>query len=428
MSLKYLTEPLNFRNFYRYIVPGGGTGGVTMFTAEQLRHTNAEIVYLDFSTASMKIAQRRARARKLENIVWVHSWIEGARFLGLGLFNDFSCSGVLHHLKSPVYGLNVLKDQLTTDGGMYIMVYGQYGRSGVYQIQELMKYINTNLHEIQKEIKNTDLTISDLPKRNWFMKKPMNINDHKHGDIGLYDLCLHKRDVAYSMKTLFQWLQNCGLHFIDLDSIKRKYTLKLRHQTDFGQTMKRSLSRLDLSQQLHITEIFKGSLIKQDFYASKIKSSEANLFDPSNVLYTYGNPRNLRKSILDGKSIKIVANQTVFEAKVTLINVNQRLESIARKDWHHSGKDIIPLTYERNEFSHFLIEQVSHSNRGVKLKDVWSEYKKKFNTSVSDENLIKLSKDFYDSVKDTGMLLLKKRHVNPFPMTCFMSYYMISPY
>ena len=78
---------------------------MTVFVSEQLRHTNAEIIYLDFSLTSMNISQRRARARKLENIIWIHGWIEDVRYLGLGLFNDFSCSGVLHHLKSLINGL-----------------------------------------------------------------------------------------------------------------------------------------------------------------------------------------------------------------------------------------------------------------------------------------------------------------------------------
>ena len=208
--------------FYRFIVPGGGTGGVTVFAGEQLRHTNAEIVYLDFSSTSMKISQRRAQARKLENIIWIRSWIEDVRFLGLGLFHDFSCSGVLHHLKSPLYGLNILKDQLTNDGGINIMVYGQYGRTGVYQTQKLMKLINTNLHEIKKEIKNTNITLSILPEKNWFANGNLNINDQHAGDIGLYDLFLHKRDVAYSMKTIFDWLENSGLHFIVFNSIPAK--------------------------------------------------------------------------------------------------------------------------------------------------------------------------------------------------------------
>ena len=94
------------------IVAGGGTGVVTVFMGEQINHTNGEIVYLDLSIASMRIAQKRAQIRCLRNIIWIHNWIEGLRFLGLGLFEELQCSGVLHHLKRAVYGLNILKDAL----------------------------------------------------------------------------------------------------------------------------------------------------------------------------------------------------------------------------------------------------------------------------------------------------------------------------
>ena len=41
---------------------------------------------------------------------------------------------------------------------------------------------------------------------------------------------------------------------------------KLRHQTYYSQYMMKKLSRMHLSQQLHITELLKGFIIKQDFY------------------------------------------------------------------------------------------------------------------------------------------------------------------
>ena len=55
-----------------------------------------------------------------------------------------------------------------------------------------------------------------LPEKNWFVAKVsgsrLNIHDHRAGDIGIYDLFLHKRDVAYSIETLFLWLDKAGLH------------------------------------------------------------------------------------------------------------------------------------------------------------------------------------------------------------------------
>ena len=90
--------------------------------------------------------------RKLQNIIWVHDWIEGLRFLGLGLFDTLECSGVLHHLKSPILGLNLLKDALFCKGGLSLMVYGKYGRTSIYHMQHIMTMVNSN-----QELTNEDI-------------------------------------------------------------------------------------------------------------------------------------------------------------------------------------------------------------------------------------------------------------------------------
>ena len=53
----------DYQDRFRVLIAGGGVGSSTMFLAEQLNHTNAEIVYLDLSPASMAIAQQRAKIR-----------------------------------------------------------------------------------------------------------------------------------------------------------------------------------------------------------------------------------------------------------------------------------------------------------------------------------------------------------------------------
>ena len=57
------TGKATFRDGFRVLVAGGGTGDTTIFLAEQLRETDAEIVHLDFSSASLAIAQGRAAIR-----------------------------------------------------------------------------------------------------------------------------------------------------------------------------------------------------------------------------------------------------------------------------------------------------------------------------------------------------------------------------
>ena len=90
----------NFENNFRILLPGGGTGNSVNNLGEQLNHTNAEvnqslwdlkqlilnhqIVYLDFSRASMKVAQRRAKTKGLTNIRWFYDKIENIPKLNLG--------------------------------------------------------------------------------------------------------------------------------------------------------------------------------------------------------------------------------------------------------------------------------------------------------------------------------------------------------
>ena len=110
--------------------------------AEQLNHTNSEVVYFDFSKSSMSIAQLKVRWRGNLKIVWVIDWIESIPRLGLGYFDFTVSTGVLHHLKKPQHGLRVVNDAQTEYGGAEFMLYGKYGRTSIYQIQELMRIIN----------------------------------------------------------------------------------------------------------------------------------------------------------------------------------------------------------------------------------------------------------------------------------------------
>ena len=92
--------------------------------AEQLNHTDSEVVYLDFSTSSMSIAQYRAKMRGWLKIVWVIDWIESIPRLGIGSFDLVASTGVLHHLKNPQKGLSIVSTTQLPHGGAEFMVYG----------------------------------------------------------------------------------------------------------------------------------------------------------------------------------------------------------------------------------------------------------------------------------------------------------------
>jgi len=157
----------DFRHGFRALVAGGGTGDATVYLAQQLAGTDAAIVHLDVSTASIDVARRRTRQRGLEQDVY---WIEGSLLdlpsFGLEPFDYVNCSGVLHHLDNPAEGLAALVSVLKDDGALGLMLYGRYGRLGVYQMQELMRLVNRGEQHPQEKVNNAKETFAALPISN----------------------------------------------------------------------------------------------------------------------------------------------------------------------------------------------------------------------------------------------------------------------
>ncbi|MGZ8197218.1 MAG: class I SAM-dependent methyltransferase, partial [Burkholderiales bacterium] len=156
----------SFQNHFRCLVAGGGTGDAAIFLAEQLRGTNAEIVYLDMSEASRRIAEQRAQTRGLENIQWVTASLLDIPKLGLGTFDYVNCSGVLHHLPEPKEGLQSLASVLREGGALFLMLYGRYGRRGVYDMQEIFQMLLPEAMAAQEKIDAARAVLAQLPPTN----------------------------------------------------------------------------------------------------------------------------------------------------------------------------------------------------------------------------------------------------------------------
>ena len=146
-----------------------------MFLAEQLRHYNGEVIYLDFSHQSMAISQERAKIRKLKNIIFIHDWIESIGKLGLYKVSYIQTSGVLHHLKNPNLGVKRMKDILDFPGGMNVMLYGKCGRAHIYQIQRVFKIIlnstygGKKVETFEEKLRISKYMLQILPSSNWLM-------------------------------------------------------------------------------------------------------------------------------------------------------------------------------------------------------------------------------------------------------------------
>ena len=198
---------------FRALVAGGGTGDAAIMLAQHLASAgarDAEVVYLDMSTASRRIAEARAVARGLPNMRFVTGALEEVAALASGPYDYIDCCGVLHHLASPEAGLRALATQLARSGGLGLMLYGTYGRSGVYPVQEALAQLVDDLPDAER-LAAAQRLIAGLPDTHLLKRNPL-VNDHRKGnDAHLYDLLLHRRDRSYRVPELAALLSTAGL-------------------------------------------------------------------------------------------------------------------------------------------------------------------------------------------------------------------------
>lgn len=287
----------SFQKGFRALVAGGGTGDATIFLAEQLRHTDAQIVHLDMSEASIALAKERAQIRGLGNISWVHDSLLNLPALAaqLGKFDYINCSGVLHHLADPDLGLKALLSVLKEGGAIGLMVYATTGRIGVYQMQALMRLVNGDETDAQRKIANTRDILASLPPGNWFKRSEELHHDHKAGDAGIYDLLLHSQDRSYSVGELFDWLgdgeRGHGLHLAFTD-VQRGRAPYLPHMVLGSKppAMAAALRQLPLRQQYEMAELMGGSIITHSLYLTRSAACTAPYGDTDYVPFYYHEP------------------------------------------------------------------------------------------------------------------------------------------
>lgn len=207
----------DFSRPFRALVAGGGTGDAAIMLGQQLADVGAkaaEVVYLDWSTASRAVAEARAAVRRLTNIRFVTGSLLEVESLGLGRFDYIDCCGVLHHLPDPPATLKALVSSLAEDGGMGLMLYGRLGRIGVYPTQAVLRALKRDGDDVPTQIATAKKLLAQLPATNWLKRNPF-VTDHiVEGDPGIYDLLLHARDRAYDVTEIDELARDAGLRVV----------------------------------------------------------------------------------------------------------------------------------------------------------------------------------------------------------------------
>jgi SAM-dependent methyltransferase len=258
---------LNFMRPFRALVAGGGTGDACIMLAQQIadRRCPGEVVYLDISTASRAICEARAKARGLRNINFITGSLLDLPSMAIGQFDYIDCTGVLHHLPDPAAGMRALASVLHPEGGLGVMLYGEYGRSGVYPLQELLRTLAPPSMAMEDRIAMSKRLIRFLPTTNLFRRNPY-LNDHvTGGDAGLYDLLLHSCDRAFTVPEIGTMAQQSGLRVVAfLEPVRYEPATYMSDPI-----IARQASSLPLIERAAFAERLAGNLRTHVFYATR---------------------------------------------------------------------------------------------------------------------------------------------------------------
>jgi SAM-dependent methyltransferase len=246
----------------RILVAGGGTGQHTYWLSRQLEHYGYEyeIIHFDLSPSAIKTAQHILGRYSIKNVKFVlGSLLELDKFK-LGKFDYIDCYGVIHHTADPSNALTQLSNSLEDDGGMGIMLYGKYGRQGVYRMQEIMKLTQGGLDEKISFFKEL---IESVPHSNPFRGEAPEYQvkeGFQSSDENIVDTILHVQDIPFTVDAIYDLCNQAGVkvieflhqysydpasYFKDKDSscLKKILSMQKRSQYSFGELMCSSITR-----------------------------------------------------------------------------------------------------------------------------------------------------------------------------------------
>jgi len=188
------------------LIAGCGTSQAARYA---LREPKARITAIDVSDTSLRHTRELQRKYNLQNLELHQLPIERVREIGRS-FDLVVCTGVLHHLPDPDFGLRTLRDVLRPSGAMRLMVYARYGRAGIYMMQEYCRLLEigasaTDLRTLRDALEALPAghPISDLLRRSKDFCRPE----------AMADALLHPQDRAYTVPEIYAWLDRCSLSF-----------------------------------------------------------------------------------------------------------------------------------------------------------------------------------------------------------------------
>jgi SAM-dependent methyltransferase len=188
------------------LIAGCGTSQAARYA---LGEPGARVVAIDVSEASLQHTRKLQRQYDLKNLDLYRLPIERVDELGLS-FDTIVCTGVLHHLADPDFGLCALRDVLRPQGAMHLMIYAAYGRAGIYMMQEYCRLLG--IRPTNRELRDLGAALGTIEQNHPIAGILRRAKDFRRPE-AMADALLHPQDRAYTVPGMYAWLRRCDMSF-----------------------------------------------------------------------------------------------------------------------------------------------------------------------------------------------------------------------
>lgn len=239
------------------LIAGCGANAAARYA---FHHPEATVVGVDLSETSLAHERRLKEQHRLANLTLHQCRIEDVESLGQS-FDLIDSTGVLHHLPEPKRGIQALAKVLRPDGVVFLMLYGTYGRTGVYMLQRLFRMLGVG--QSPADVAFAKQALGAFKSDHWVRAYIERATD-LHFDAGIVDTFLHPQDRAYTVADCLALLESAGLvlqGWLDNAFYYPEWQMARDHP------LFERLSRLPEPQLWQAMELFHGKISTHSFFA-----------------------------------------------------------------------------------------------------------------------------------------------------------------